>query len=142
MHYIKSYPFLLFTSNNWICPLPFGTRSPISTAKHYLLLFFPHSQPLYFLPCIIYSSYQGHCHTTPSQKGTSPDKQLLVLSTVTCLHVLPDGQCSASPPFPPDTFLSPSSISSFLYPTIIYPFSTDFPRCCCSVTFVKYLKQI
>lgn len=41
IHYIKSYPFLLFTSNNWICPMPYGTRSSISTAKHYLLLILP-----------------------------------------------------------------------------------------------------
>lgn len=41
IHYIKSHPFLLFISNNCICPMLYGTRSPISTAKHYLLLILP-----------------------------------------------------------------------------------------------------
>lgn len=136
-HYVKSYLFLLFISNNCICPMLYGTRSPISTAMHSLLLLLPSLPTTVHLPCIIYSSYQGHCSTAPSQKGTSPDKQLLVLSTVTGLHVLPDGQCSASPPFPPDTFLFPSFTSSFLYPTVMYPFSTDFP---CGA-LVKDLKQ-
>lgn len=83
IHYIKSYPFLLFISSNCICPMLYGSRSPIYTAKHYLLLILPSLPTTAHLPCIIYSSYQGHCSTTPAQKGASADKQLRGLSTVT-----------------------------------------------------------
>lgn len=98
---------------------------------------FPHSQPLR----ICHASYTLLIRVTaaqlPPRRGRLRTNSF-VGSQLSRLHVLPDGQCSASPPFPPDTCLFPSFTSSFLYPTAMYPFSTDFPVC---VTLVKYLKQ-
>lgn len=127
----------MFISSNCICPMLYGSRSPIYTAKHYLLLILPS------LPTTVHlhASYTLLIRVTaaqlPPRKGRLRTNSF-VGSQLSRLHVLPDGQCSASPPFPPDTCLFPSFTSTFLYPTAMYPFSTDFPVC---VTLVKYLKQ-
>lgn len=114
------------------------------TTKHFLLLTL-HLLPtnLSFLLCISFFPL-GTLQYNSSQRRTSLANSFLCSPVshgcMCCLvaKAVPASLCHLTPfcSFP----ALPSLHLFFLYPTTIYPFSTNFPMCCCSVTPEKYLR--